>query len=141
MIMTQEQQILKAQEQFAQIEDFIREACSMGRRMDEVESDLWGQMLQLGRCLLEGYVAGYQQGDMGPTLERDGRSLRRLDQAHDWYSSVSPEGCFIGPPDDPFREPSIKRGNPIAAEDTDQHELFHAASPKGHVSLPRDEIQ
>lgn len=82
MIMTQEQQILKAQAQFAQIQNFLREACSAGRRMDQVEADLWGQMLQLGRCLLEGYVAGYRQGDMGPTFERDGRSLRRLDQPH-----------------------------------------------------------
>jgi len=82
MMMTQEQLILKAQDQFEQVQHFIRQACSEGRRIDQVESDLWGQMLQLGRRLLEGYVAGYQQGDMGPTLEHDGRVLRRLDQPH-----------------------------------------------------------
>jgi len=82
MIMTQEQLILKAQDQFEQVQAFIRQACSEGRRIDEVESDLWGRMLQLGRGLLKSYVAGYRQGDLGPTLEHEGHLLRRLDQPH-----------------------------------------------------------
>jgi hypothetical protein len=82
MIMAQEQAILKAQEQFVQIQDFLRQASVAGRRIDQVELDLWGRMLQLGRQLLEGFVAGYQQGDLGPTLEQDGRVLRRLEQPH-----------------------------------------------------------
>jgi len=82
MIMAQEQAILKAQEQFAQIQDFLRQACVAGRQIDQVELDLWGRMLQLGRQLLEGYVAGYRQGDLGPTLTQDGRVLRRLEQPH-----------------------------------------------------------
>jgi len=82
MIMAQEQAILKAQNQFAQIQDFLRQACVAGQPIDQVELDLWGQVLQLGRQLLEGYVAGYQQGDLGPTLEQDGRVLRRLEQPH-----------------------------------------------------------
>jgi hypothetical protein len=82
MIMAQEQAILKAQEQFVQIQNFLRQAGDAGRRIDQVELDLWGQMLQLGRQLLEGYVAGYRQGDLGPTLEQDGRVLRRLEQPH-----------------------------------------------------------
>lgn len=82
MIMAQEQAILKAQEQLEQVQDFLRQACREGQRIDEVESDLWGRMLQLGRQLLESYVAGYQQGDLGPTLEQDGRVLRRLEQPH-----------------------------------------------------------
>ena len=32
--------------------------------------------------MLEGYVAGYRQGDLGPTLEQQGRVLRRLEQPH-----------------------------------------------------------
>jgi len=82
MIMAQEQRILKAQKQFAQIQDFIRQATSAGRQIDQVELDLWGQLLQLGHSLLEGYIAGYQQGDVGPTLEQDGRVWRRLEQPH-----------------------------------------------------------
>jgi hypothetical protein len=82
MIMTQEQVILKAHDQFEQILDFIRQAPSMARRIDQVESDLWGGMLKLGRCLLESFVAGHRQGDLGPTLEHEGGLLRRLDQPH-----------------------------------------------------------
>jgi len=82
MIMTQEQLILKAQDQFEQVQVFIRRACSEGRRIDEVESDLWGRMLQLGQGLLKSYVAGYRQGDLGPTLEHEGRVVRRLDEPH-----------------------------------------------------------
>jgi len=82
MIMAQEQAILKAQEQLEQVQDFLRQACREGQRIDEVESDLWGRMLQLGQQLLESYVAGYRQGDLGPTLEQDGRVLRRLEQPH-----------------------------------------------------------
>jgi hypothetical protein len=82
MIMTQEQVILKAQDQFEQVQHFIRQASSEGRRIDQVESDLWGRMLEIGLRLLEGYVAGYEQGDLGPTLEHEGRVVRRLDQLH-----------------------------------------------------------
>ena len=53
MIMAQEQAILKAQEQFAQIQDFLRQAGGASQRIDQVELDLWGRMLQLGRQLLE----------------------------------------------------------------------------------------
>ena len=82
MIMAQEQAILKAQEEFAQIQEFLRQAGGTGQRIDQVELDLWGRMLHLGRRLLEGYVAGYQQGDLGPTVAQDGRVLRRLEEPH-----------------------------------------------------------
>lgn len=55
MIMTEEQGILKAQEQFEQILDLVRQDSSKARRIDQVESDLWAHMLELGRCLLEGF--------------------------------------------------------------------------------------
>ena len=89
MIMTQEQLIVKAQLLFEQIEVFVRQACTEGRPLHEVESDLWGRMLDLGRLLLQSYVAGYGQGDLGPTIEHAGGVLRRLDQLHTkWYESV-----------------------------------------------------
>ena len=40
MIMTQEQLILKAQDQFEQVKAFVHQAHTEGRRIDEVESDL-----------------------------------------------------------------------------------------------------
>lgn len=82
MIMTQEQAILKAQDQFGDVVDFIRQVSSEGRRIDQVESDLWGRMLEINLRLLEAFVAGHRQGDLGPTLEFEGRVVRRLDQPH-----------------------------------------------------------
>ena len=39
MIITQEQLILKAQQQFDQIETFVRQACTEGRPLHEVKKD------------------------------------------------------------------------------------------------------
>ena len=64
MIMTQEQAILKAQGQFEQVLDLVRRASSEARRIDQVESDLWGRMLEINRGLVEAFVAGHQQGDL-----------------------------------------------------------------------------
>jgi len=82
MIMTQEQAILKTQDQFGHVVDFIRQVSSEGRRIDPVESDLWGRMLEINLWLLNAFVAGHRQGDLGPTLEFEGRVVRRLDQPH-----------------------------------------------------------
>jgi len=64
VIMTQEQAILKAQGQFEQVLDLVRRASSEARRIDQVESDLWGRMLEINRGLVEAFVAGHQQGDL-----------------------------------------------------------------------------
>jgi len=45
--------------------------------------------LNLGRLLLSSFVAGQGTGDLGPTLEYEGRIFRRLDKLHDKpYMSV-----------------------------------------------------
>jgi|AP45_3_1055517.scaffolds.fasta_scaffold269268_1 hypothetical protein len=82
MIMTQEQSILKAQQQLDQAAQMIRQATRDNRPIDQVERDLWQQMLGLGLSMLYGFVAGQGQDDAGPTLEHDGYTLRRLDQQH-----------------------------------------------------------
>lgn len=82
MIMTQEQSILKAQQQLDQAAQMIRQATRDNRPIDQVERDLWQQMLGLGLSMLHGFVAGQGQGDTGPTLEHDGYTLHRLDQQH-----------------------------------------------------------
>jgi len=83
MIMTQEQAILKGQEQFEEMASFVRRASKDGRPIDEVERNLWDSLLGLGRSLLEGYVAGHGTGDVGETLRYEGRTLRGLESLHD----------------------------------------------------------
>jgi hypothetical protein len=82
MIMAQENALLKAKEKFQKIEETIRQATIQGKRIDVVEENLWDQMLSLGRLMMTSFVAGQGTGDLGPTLEYEGRILKRLDRLH-----------------------------------------------------------
>jgi len=82
MILAQEQAILKGQTQFEQIAAFVREASRDGRPIHQVELGLWERLLSLGHIMLEGFLAGVGSGDLGPTLEHEGRTLNRLEQTH-----------------------------------------------------------
>lgn len=83
MMMAQEEAILKAQTQYEEMIDFVRQASATDSTIDQVERSLWERLLAVGRVMLEGYVAGYDTGDLGPTLEHEGRTLRRLEELHD----------------------------------------------------------
>jgi len=80
MIMAQENALLKAKEEFQKIEETIRRATIQGKRIDVVEENLWDPMLSLGRLMMTSFVAGQGTGDLGPTLEYEGRILKRLDR-------------------------------------------------------------
>jgi len=82
MMMAQEQAILKGREQFDRMVAMVRRASEQGREIHQVEKDLWQGVLQLGLVLLEGFVQGQGTGDLGPTLEQEGRTLHRLDEPH-----------------------------------------------------------
>jgi hypothetical protein len=82
MILAQEQAILKGKTQFEHIAAFVRQASAAGQPIHEVELGLWKQLLLLGHAMLEGFIAGAGSGDLGPALEHEGRTLRRLEQTH-----------------------------------------------------------
>jgi hypothetical protein len=82
MILAQEQGILKGQGQFDQIAAFIRQSSQKGRAIHEVEADLWKRLLNVGHVMLEAFVAGVGTGNLGPTLEQEGRALNRLERTH-----------------------------------------------------------
>ncbi len=82
MILAQEQAILKGQTQFEQIASFVRQAGRDGLPIHEVERGLWERLLGLGHTMLEEHVTSQGTGDLGPTLEHEGRTLRRLEQMH-----------------------------------------------------------
>ena len=83
MILAQEESFLKGKIQFEQIVAFVRQASEDGRTIHEVEGDLWKQVRSLGLAMLDAHVKGQGTGDLGPTLEHEGRILRRLDRLHD----------------------------------------------------------
>lgn len=83
MIMAQEQSIIKAKDQFDQMVAAINKAAEEGQRIDIVERDLWQRMLAISRLMLQGFVDTQGTGDLGETLEYEGRVLNRLEALHD----------------------------------------------------------
>jgi hypothetical protein len=80
MIMSQEQAFLKADAQLAALCEFIRGAGREKLRMDEVERELFSQLLLIGLTLLEAHVAAQGDGDAGESLPADGHEVRRLSE-------------------------------------------------------------
>jgi hypothetical protein len=79
MILTQEQQLLKAQKLFQALGAYAGRAAAEGRRIDEVERELFRRLLEVGRALLAAFVAAHGQGDEGPAhTDAAGRTWRRL---------------------------------------------------------------
>src|SRR5262249_58197185 len=79
MILTQEQELLKAQKLFGALAASAGEAAAEGRRIDEVERELFRRLLEVGRALLAAFVAAHGTGDEGPAhTDAAGRTWRRL---------------------------------------------------------------
>ena len=79
MMMTKEIELLKAQTQFDETIDFIRQAGNDQLRMDEVERGLWRRLLAMGLAMLKAFVAQAGDGNAGETIEQDGQTLHRID--------------------------------------------------------------
>ena len=82
MMMAQERAFLKAREQLQALESYVAGASSQRERIDKVERELFSQLLLVGRTMLEGFVASQGDGDAGPTLEQEGRTLHRSEELH-----------------------------------------------------------
>ena len=81
MIITQEQAVLKSQQQLQSVLDFIEQAASDGqRRIDQVEREVFSQLLAIGLTLLESFVALHGDGDAGGQVEIGQQKLRRMAQ-------------------------------------------------------------
>lgn len=82
MMMTQERAFLKAQRQLREIEQFVDRAVTDGQRIDLVERGLMARLLEIGRTMLEGFVAAQGNGDTGKELPSGEHTVRRLDEPH-----------------------------------------------------------
>ena len=83
MIMSQEQALLKAYEQFHHLLDSVRQAADQAQRTDLVERDIMLRLLGIGLTVLTSFIARHGDGDSGPTVGTpDGRTLRRLPEPH-----------------------------------------------------------
>jgi hypothetical protein len=82
MMMTQEQAFLKSRQQLQAINAYVEAASAAGTRIDQVERELFSQLLLLGQTLLAGFVTAQGEGDAGATIEQEGRPLRRSAEPH-----------------------------------------------------------
>jgi hypothetical protein len=83
MITTKEIEFCKAQAQFAKMCEFVRQAGEEGRRVDEVERGLFPEAMEMCLRMLQAFVEAHGDGDEGPLVERNGKTLQRLDELHD----------------------------------------------------------
>jgi len=83
MILAKEQAFLKAEKEFQNMLESVKQAAANGDMIHEVEGDLWEQLLKIGRLTLQGYVDSQGTGNLGPNLVYEGRELHRLDGLFD----------------------------------------------------------
>lgn len=80
-MITQSESIGKAEAVFQEMVAFVKKAAESGElRIDEVERTLFDKWLEEGFHLLEAFAAAAGDGDHGPTVEREGKTLRRSEQ-------------------------------------------------------------
>lgn len=82
MIMAQEQAMLKSCQQLETLWELVDRSHEEGRRIDEVERELFAQLLSLGHTLLGAFVAKAGDGDEGKAVERGEQTLRRSAAKH-----------------------------------------------------------
>jgi hypothetical protein len=83
MMMAQEAELLKAERAFEETMAMIRQASQEGRTIEKVEGELWKRSQAVNRALLNAFVLGQGTGDLGPTIERQGRPLQRLEETYE----------------------------------------------------------
>ena len=82
LMMTQETEFLKAQQQFRRLCELMRQAGREGWRMDEIERKAMPELMRLGLEFLMGHAESQGVGDVGPTVTSDERTLHRSEELH-----------------------------------------------------------
>ena len=87
MSMTHEKDVLKSeklQQQFVEMQEFVRLAATEGRPIHEVERGLWRRVRQIGHECLAQFLRLQGDGDMGDTVTLPtGEELHRLENLHE----------------------------------------------------------
>jgi hypothetical protein len=83
MITAEEFDFLKAQQQFEKMCEFVRRAGEQGQRVDQVERGLFPRAMEMCLEMLLAFINAHGDGDEGPEIQCEDRSLQRLDEPHD----------------------------------------------------------
>ena len=81
-MMTQETDFIKARQQFERLCDLMRQAGREGWRVDEIERQAMPELMRLGLEFLTGHVESQGDGNVGPDVKYDNRTLRRSEEPH-----------------------------------------------------------
>jgi len=80
--LTQEEFLLKAQSEFNELLQAIVQHSQDQVRIDQAEREIYARMLAISRTVLAGFVAGAGDGDEGPRVSIDGKTMTRSAQPH-----------------------------------------------------------
>ena len=83
MITTKELDVFKAQEQFQQMCEFLKQALAEGQRIDQVERGMFPRAMSLCLDLLRSFVVAHGDGDEGESITREGETRQRLRKPHE----------------------------------------------------------
>lgn len=81
-MVTKEQALHKAEQQFSQLKHLVEQAIEGGWRIDELERASFAKFLDIGLQLTAAFVAAHGNGDAGEQVEHQGKTLKRLPQPH-----------------------------------------------------------
>jgi hypothetical protein len=81
-MMSKEQALHKAERHLSQLVEMVERAIREGWRVDEFERASFPELLDMGFDLLTAFVAAQGSGDEGPQVQREDRTLDRLEQPH-----------------------------------------------------------
>lgn len=117
-MMTQMQEFHKSDMVYSELKQFVDLASSEGLRADQAERGIFARLLEIGRELMEVAIRRCGDGDLGSSIEKEGRTLKRLeDKRRRRYVSVFGEHSFeqyvCGPGESEDREAS--RGPAVGA--------------------------
>ena len=88
-ILSENDLILKVEQQMKSLLESTEQHFQDQSRIDQVERDLFSQLLDLGETLLKEFVSKAGNGDEGEEVELDGRTLRRSDEPQRrFYASI-----------------------------------------------------
>ncbi len=79
-MMSKEQALHKAERRLSQLVNMVEQAIREHWRIDQFERASFAELLDLGFELLTALVAAQGDGDAGPQLEREGKTLNRLEE-------------------------------------------------------------
>lgn len=100
-MMSKEQALHKAEQQFSQLKELVEQAINAGWRADQLERASFAELLDLGFALLTAFVAAQRDGNEGEQVERQGKTWERLEEPHERryvsiYGPLEVRRCVYG---------------------------------------------